>query len=247
MMNKLVNYTTSNPVFTSYFWHNDNNNPNKMSVSRIILKSLICIVIIAVVVGYIWNLYNRGINVRWFTLGGMLSAIIISIVLSIRQHWAAILVPLYSIAKGAFLGGFSAYIKAVFPELPFQAIGVTVITFFTILILYQTKAIVLTKKLRTTIIVATTSIFVVYIISWILSFVGIKSFIWSSSWVAIVFNIIAAIVATFTLLLDFDYIERHKNKAPKHKEWMATWGLLVSLVWLYTEILRLMRKLSIRF
>jgi len=86
-----------------------------------------------------------------------------------------------------------------------------------------------------------------YIISWILSFFGIKSFLWGTSSIAIIFNVIAAIVASFTLLLDFDYIERHKNKAPKQKEWVATWGLLVSLVWLYVETLKLMRKLAIRF
>jgi len=66
-------------------------------------------------------------------------------------------------------------------------------------------------------------------------------------WPAIAFNILAAIFASLSLLLDFDYIERHKNKSPKYKEWLATWGLLVTLVWLYMEVLRLMRKLAIRF
>ena len=86
-----------------------------------------------------------------------------------------------------------------------------------------------------------------YIISWILSFFGIKSFIWGTSWIAIGFNIIAATFAALSLLLDFDYIERQKNHAPKYNEWLATWGLLVTIVWLYVEILRLMKKLSIRF
>ena len=244
---QLSNYKTSNPAFSRYFWEDNNNESKKMTVKGILIKSLICISIIALVMGFIWKLHSDGYAVRWFTLGGMLGAIIISIVISFKQHWVHILVPLYTVAKGCFLGGFSAYIKAKFPELPFQAIGVTLVTFFTILILYQTRLIVLTKKLRTIIITSATSIFVVYIISWILSFFGIKSFIWGISWVAIVFNIVAAIVASFTLLLDFDYIERYKNKAPKYKEWMATWGLLVSLVWLYTEILRLMNKLTIRF
>jgi uncharacterized YccA/Bax inhibitor family protein len=88
---------------------------------------------------------------------------------------------------------------------------------------------------------------VVYLISFILGFFGIKSYIWGTSWLAIVFNILAAIVASFALLLDFDYIERFKNKAPKYKEWLATWGLLATLIWLYVEVLRLMQKLAIRF
>ena len=243
----LSNYRTSNPAFTDYFWGQDSSRAGKMTVGGIFIKSLACIVVVAFVTAYIWKLHNDGMNVRWFTMGGILAAIVISIVISVRRHWAIFLVPLYAVAKGCFLGGFSAYIKARFPNLPFQAIGVTIITFFTVLILYQTRIIRVTKKLRSVIITSAASIFVVYIISWILSFFGIRSFVWGTSWVAIVFNVIAAIVASFTLLLDFDFIERKKNKAPKSMEWFATWGLLVSLLWLYTEILRFMNKLAIRF
>ena len=121
------------------------------------------------------------------------------------------------------------------------------ITFVVMLMLYQTRIIVVTKQLRSVIITAATSIFMIYIISWILGFFGIKVFIWGTSWPAIIFNILAAIFASLTFLLDFDFIERHKNKSPKYKEWLATWGLLVSLVWLYVEVLRLMKKLAIRF
>lgn len=244
---KLSNYKTSNPAFTSFFWDGGSDSSKKMSINGILVKSLGCILLIAIITAYVWKLYSDGVDVKWFTLGGMLGSIVISIVISIRHHWAHFLVPLYSIAKGCFLGGFSAYVRARFPEMPFQAIGVTIVTFFIMLVLYQAKIIVVTKKLRSVIIVSTTSIMVVYLISFILSLFGIRSFIWGTSWIAIVFNIIAVIVASFTLLLDFDYIERHKNKAPKYKEWLATWGLLVSLVWLYTEILRLMRKFAIKF
>ena len=246
-MSRLNNFRTSNPAFTDFFWSSKDSSTQKMTVLGILIKSFFCIVVIAAITVSVWQLHSDGVNTRWFTLGGMLGSIVISILISVRQHWAPFLVPLYCIAKGCFLGGFSAYIKAKFPELPYQAIGVTIVTFFTILILYQTRIIVVTKKLRSVIITAAASIFLVYIISWILSFFGIKSFLWGISWIAIVFNVIATIVAAFTLLLDFVYIERHKNKAPKQKEWIATWGLLVSLVWLYVETLRLMNKLAIRF
>ncbi|MCK0179716.1 Bax inhibitor-1/YccA family protein [Flavobacteriaceae bacterium S0862] len=246
-MQKLSNYKTSNPAFSNYFWENNSNTSKTMSIRGIIVKSMVCILIIAVITAFVWKLFDNGIKVRWFTIGGMLAAIVISIVISVRQHWAHFLVPLYAVAKGCFLGGFSAFIKAKFPELPFQAIGVTIVTFFTILVLYQTRIIIVTKKLRSVIFTAAFSIMIVYLISFVLSLFGIKTFIWGTSWVAIVFNVIAAIVAAFTLLLDFDYIEKHKNKADKYKEWIATWGLLVSLVWLYTEILRLMRTFAVKF
>lgn len=244
---KLSNFKTSNPAFTPYFW-GDNKKPEaKMTVSGIFVKSMLSILVIAAVTAGVWKLHEDGMDVSWFTLGGMIASIIVSVMISYKNNWAHILVPIYSITKGCFLGGFSAYVRVKFPEMPYQAIGVTIVTFFVMLILYQTRIIVVTKQLRSVIITAAASIFLVYIISFILGFFGIKSFIWGTSWVAIVFNVVAAIVASFSLLLDFDFIERHKNKASKYKEWLATWGLLVTLVWLYVEILRLMRKLAIRF
>lgn len=172
------------------------------------MKSIISILVIAGITAYLWKLNEAGLSLRWFRLGGMLGAIVISIIISVRQQWAHVLVPLYVIAKGLFLGGFSAYAHQNFPELPYQAIGVTIVTFFVMLILYQLRIIVVTKKLRSVIIIATVSIILTYLISWILSFFGIKPYIWGTSWFAIGFNIVAAIVASFALLLDFDYIER---------------------------------------
>ncbi|MBT8309296.1 MAG: Bax inhibitor-1/YccA family protein [Flavobacteriaceae bacterium] len=242
------NYKTSNPAFTSYFWDGGSGSSEKMTVTGIFIKSLAMILIIASMTVYVWDLYTAGVNIKWYTYGGMLAAIVCSILISFKRHWAHILVPIYAISKGLFLGGISSWAHARFPDLPYQAVGVTIVTFFVILFLYQTRIIVVTKQLRSIIITSAATIFMIYIISWILRFFGIQTpFIWGTSWIAIGFNVIAAIVASFTLLLDFDYIERHKNKAPKYKEWLATWGLLVSLVWLYYETLRLLKKLAIRF
>ena len=238
---------TSNPAFSDFFWENDSSSSKKMTVTGIFIKTMFCLTIITCITVAIWKLYSTGTNIKWFTTGGMLVAIVLSIIISVRHHWAKFLVPFYAIAKGFFLGGISSYAHQKFPHLPYQAIGVTIITFFVVLTLYQTRIIIVTKMLKSVIITACSSIFLVYIIAMILSFFGIKSFLWGTSWYAIAFNIIAAIFASLALLLDFDYIERHKNKAPKEKEWIATWGLLVTLVWLYVEILRLMRKLAIRF
>ena len=243
----LRNFKTSNPAFNGYFWEDGKSSSRTMTVLGIFIKSIVGILVIAAITVYLWQLSESGMSMRWFTLGGMLGAIIISILISYKQNWAHILVPLYVVAKGIFLGGFSSYAHNNFPELPYQAIGVTIVTFVVMLVLYQLRIIVVTKKLRSVIITATISIMVVYLISFILGFFGIKSYIWGTSWLAIVFNILAAIVASFALLLDFDYIERYKNKAPKYKEWLATWGLLATLIWLYVEVLRLMQKLAIRF
>lgn len=238
---------TSNPVFSNYFWNSSTTSSSKLTVKGIFIKSLFCISIITIITICIWKFYISGIDVSWFIYGGIIAAIIISITISYKQEWAAFLVPLYAVAKGCFLGGISSLAHAKFPNLPYQAVGVTIITFITVLVLYQTRIIVVTKMLRSIIITACTSIFLVYIVSWVLGFFGIKSFVWGTSWFAIGFNIVAVIFASLSLLLDFDYMERKKNKAPKSKEWLATWGLLVSLVWLYVEVLRLAKKLAIRF
>lgn len=237
---------TSNPAFTDYFF-GDGTPKNTMTVNGIIVKSALSIAIIISIIIGLWHMQLDNAILKWLSIGGMLASIVISIIISVRQQWAHILVPLYSIFKGFFLGSISIYAHAKFPNLPYQAIGITIITFFVMLLLYQTRIIVVTKKLRSVIITAVTSIFIIYIISWILSLFDIKVFIWGTSWAAIIFNIIAAIFASLSLLLDFDFIERYKNKASKHKEWLATWGLLVTLVWLYVEVLRLMKKLAIRF
>ena len=100
---------TSNPAFSNYFFKDDNSASKKMTVRGILFKSLISILVIAAITVGIWKLYVNGTNVRWFTIGGMIAAIVISIVISVRQHWAHILVPLYVIAKGFFLGGITAY------------------------------------------------------------------------------------------------------------------------------------------
>lgn len=238
---------TSNPAFSNYFWDHNGSSVKRMTVSGILFKSLCCIFVIAAITVGIWYLYLNNTNVKWFTTGGMIGAIVISIIISVRKHWAHILVPLYTLAKGCFLGGITTFVYAKFPNIPYQAVGITIVTFFVVLLLYQTRIIVVTKQLRSVIITATASIFVTYLISWILGFFGIKVFIWGTSWPAIIFNILAAIFASLSLLLDFDFIERHKNKSPKYMEWLATWGLLVTIVWLYAEILRLLKKFAIRF
>ena len=125
----LRNFKTSNPVFNGYFWEDDKSSSKTMSVAGIFFKSVLGILIIATITGYLWKLNENGIPMRWYTLGGMLGAAVVSVLISIRQNWAHFLVPLYMVAKGYFLGGFSAYAHRNFPELPYQAIGVTIVTF----------------------------------------------------------------------------------------------------------------------
>ena len=244
----LFGYKTSNPAFSNGVWKGYSSSPNKMTLNGILLKTFFSLILLGTSTWYVWNLVHQGVSVKWHTSLGLLAAIILSILTSYKHKWAKITAPLYALAKGFFLGGFSAYAELKFEGMPMRAVGITIITFFVMLLLYKLRWIKVTKQFRSVIISATITIMVVYLITWILSFFGIHStLIHGTSWFAIGFNIVAACVASLSLLLDFDSIERKIGRAPKYMEWVATWGLLVTLIWLYIEVLRLMKKLAIRF
>jgi len=139
---------------------------------------------------------------------------------------------IYAIAKGLFVVGFSAYIHQRFPYLPFQAVIITLITFFVMLLLCMARIIKVTKKFRSVFVTVISVIFLVYITSFILNFFGIHfSFLWDSSWIAIAFNVAVSIFASLSLFLDFDFMVRYIGRTKKNYEWFATWGLLVTIIW----------------
>ncbi|KAB8152453.1 hypothetical protein EZY14_013660 [Kordia sp. TARA_039_SRF] len=245
----LFGLKTSNPAFTNYFWKNPRgkSTSGKMTLQGVIAKSVFCLLLVALSAAFVWKLYFDGTSITWYTSGGIIVALLCSIIISVKREWTMPLTLIYAIAKGLFIGGFSAIIHGKFPYLPFQAVIITLVTFLVMLFLYLTKVIKVTKKFRSVVIAATTVIFIIYITAFILRFFDIYiSFLWSSSWYAIAFNVVVAIFASLSLLLDFDFIDRYVGKAKKHYEWFATWGLLVTIIWLYVEILRLLRKLAIR-
>ncbi len=242
------NYRTSNPAFSGYIWDRSGQTKSRMSFFGLFYKSLISLGLLGASLWYVWDLVEQGVNVKWYTSGGILAAIVFSILTSYRKRWAPVTAPLYALSKGIFLGGFSAIINKQFNGYPTQAVFITVITFLVILLLYQLRIIRVTRRFMNVIYTATFTIMMLYLLSWILSFFNIyNGLVWGTSWFAIGFNIIAAVIAALTLLIDFYYIDKQMGRAPKYMEWVAVWGLLVSLIWLYVEVLRLMRKLAIRF
>jgi uncharacterized YccA/Bax inhibitor family protein len=219
-----------------------------MTLNGIILKSFFCLLLTSLSVWYVWNLVEQHTNIKWYITGGFIVAIFFSVLTSYKKSWAPITVPIYALAKGLFLGGISAYANNQFDGLAMKAVNITIYTFFVMLILYKFKIVKVTQQFRSIIYTAIATIMTIYIVSFIFRLFGIKfTLIYGTSWFSIGFTIVAACVAAFSLLLDFNYIERKINKAPKYKEWIATWGILVSLFWLYFEVLRLLKKLAIRY
>jgi len=244
---RFSNYRTSNPAFSRYVWSGYTQDSNRMSIFGIFIKTLISLSLLGSSLWYVWDLVYQGVNVRWYTTGGILAAIVFSILTSYKKKWAPITAPLYALSKGFFLGGFSAIINKQFKGYPMQAVYITILTFLVILLLYQWRIIKVTRRFMNVIYTATFSIMMIYIISWILRFFGLDiGLVWGTSLVSIGFTVIATIVAALTLLIDFYYIDKKVGRAPKYMEWVATWGLLVSLIWLYVEVLRLMKKVARR-
>jgi len=240
-------YKTSNPVFTNYIWKHSYGS-NKMTINGILLKTVYTLFLVSLTAWYVWNMAKRGESVHYYIYGGMIVAIIFSVMTSYKKRWSPVTVPIYALAKGAFLGGISAFADNRFEGLPTQAVKVSIIAFFVMLILYKLRIVQVNHQFRSVLYSAIATIMTVYLISFILRIFNIHlGIVYGSSWYSIAFTFIAASVASFSLLLDFDYIDRQLYKAPKYMEWVATWGILVSLIWLYVEVLRLMKKLAVRY
>lgn len=243
----LYSYKTSNPAFSRDVWKGYASTSNKMTVNGIILKSFFCLLLVATTTWLTWNLADQGYNVKLFLYGGLIGTVFFSLITAFIHRLAPVLVPLYSLALGFFLGGITIYAETKFKGMPMQAIGVTITTFFVMLFLYKAKIVKVTERFRSVLVVAIGIIMTIYAMSWTLHFFNIETpftLIDSSSYLSIGFNVIAAGVAAFTLLLDFDFIERKKNHVPRYMEWVATWGLLVTLVWVYVEALRMVKKIA---
>jgi uncharacterized YccA/Bax inhibitor family protein len=163
-----------------------------------------------------------------------------------KRHLSAITVPIYAALEGLFLGGISTMFEQLYPGIVSQAIFITFGILASLLIAYKSGLIKPTENFKLGVAAATGGIAFIYMISWIMSFWGGSiPLIHSSSTFGIVFSIGVIIIAALNLVLDFDFIEQGVEMgAPKYMEWYGAFGLMVTLIWLYLEILRLLAKLN---
>lgn len=152
--------------------------------------------------------------------------------------------PLYAVAEGFLLGAISRWANDAYGGIVVQAIALTGVVFFSTLFLYQTRIVKVTEKFRSIVLIATLGIGLYYLVAFILSFFSVQApLIWDSGPWGIVFSLIIIFIAALNLLLDFNFVETAAaNKAPKVFEWYGAFGLMVTLIWLYIEILRLLAK-----
>ena len=183
-----------------------------------------------------------------FMIGGAIGGFIIAMILCFKAPWAPALAPVYAILEGLFLGGISSMYAARYGGLVVQAVALTFGTLFAMLAAYQTGLVRATEKFKLGIFAATGGIMLIYLVSMVLGFFHIQiPGIFGNGIVGIGFSVIVVVIAALNLVLDFDRIEQGAAAgAPKYMEWYGAFGLLVTLVWLYLEILRLLAKLRER-
>jgi uncharacterized YccA/Bax inhibitor family protein len=175
----------------------------------------------------------------------VLAGLGVAILTIFRPNLARFTSPVYALLQGVFLGAISAVYNAAYDGIVLQAVLCTLGVFLVMLFLYATRIIKVTKKLVIAVVAATMGVFLTYLVTWIWSLVTDSTpAIYEAGVVGIGFSLLVVGIAAFNLLLDFDFIERGTEAGlPKGMEWYAAFGLLVTLIWLYIEILRLLSKL----
>ena len=202
---------------------------------------------------YAWRVQALGGNAVPLIWGGMIGGFIVALIIIFKTHWAPYLAPLYAMLEGLFIGAISAFFNGAFaetaPNIVFNAVGLTLGVCVSMFFLYRFRIIKVTKMFRSIIISATAGIAIFYLIVMVMRAFGFQgmAFLPEGTTLGIGFSLFVVGLASLNLLLDFDMIENGvKMGAPKYMEWFCAFGLMVTIVWLYLEILRLLSKLSSR-
>lgn len=201
---------------------------------------------------YAWKEFAGGANVTSFVYIGAFGGLGLAILMAFKKEWSPYLAPAYALLEGLFVGAISATYNYVFatkaPNLIINAVGLTFGTVIAMYLLYSFRIIRATEKFKAIVMTATAGIAIFYLLTWVLHFFGIHfAFLHEGSVMGIGFSLVVVALAALNLILDFDMIEKGAELgAPKYMEWYGAFGLLVTIVWLYLEILRLLSKFSSR-
>lgn len=217
-----------------------------MTLGGTVAKTTVLLALTMASAIYTWSqLAARPEQIGTIMLVGFLGGFVVAMVTIFKPNVSPVTAPLYAVLEGAALGGVSLVYNARYPGLPAQAVMLTFAVALVMLTLYQLRVIRATERFRSVIVTATLGIFVFYLLTFTLGFFGIQMpLVNSASPMGIAFSVFTSGVAAFFLILDFDLIEEGVQRgAPKRMEWYGGFSLLVTLIWLYLELLRLLGKL----
>lgn len=223
-----------------------------MTLQGTVNKTGVLLGILVLTAVYTWNLFFQTGNpaaVMPIATGGAIGGFVLALVTIFKKAWSPYTAPIYAALEGLFLGGISAIFEYQYPGIVIQATGLTLGTLASLLVLYKLGIIQPTENFRLMIVSATMGIAVLYLISMIMNMFGSSGigFIHSNGLFGIGFSLFVVAIAALNLVLDFDFIEQGAELgAPKYMEWFGAFSLMVTLIWLYLEMLRLLAKLRSR-
>ena len=242
---------TGNPALSSKTFRVEYTDSNAMTVGGTVNKTAILLLMVAMTAIWAWQkvmtLGDVSAMMPWM-IGSAILGFIVALITIFKKTTAPITAPIYALVEGVFLGAFSAMMELSFPGIAFQAITLTFGTLFALLAAYKSGFIKVTENFKLGLVAATGGIVLIYLASFILRMFGIHMpYIHGSGPIGIGFSLVVVVIAALNLVLDFDFIEEGAERgAPRYMEWYAAFGLLVTLIWLYIEILRLLAKLRSR-
>ena len=221
-----------------------------MTIDGTVNRTGFLTLLVVIAASWTWKLFLQdGIGaVQPWMFGGVIGGLVFALVTVFKKEWAPVTAPAYAILEGLFLGGISAIYNAQFKGIAIQAVGLTLGTLLCLLVAYKSGLIQATENFKLGVVAATGGIFMVYLVTIVLGLFGVGiPYIHGNGIVGIGFSLFVVVIAALNLVLDFDFIEKGaEHGAPKYMEWYAAFGLLVTLIWLYIEILRLLAKLRSR-
>ncbi len=226
-----------------------------MTVNGTVNKTALSLLLVIAASVYTWNKFFNAVTpeagmaavLPWVAIGGI-GGLITALVTIFRPRSAAVSVPIYAVLEGLLLGGLSAIFEAQYSGIVVRAVALTIAVFAVMLFIYRTGIIKVTRGFMLGVLAATGGIALMYLASFIAGMFGAQmEFLHGSSNLSIGISLVIVVVAALNLVLDFAFIERSaESGAPKHMEWYGAFGLLVTLVWLYLEMLRLLSKMANR-
>lgn len=224
---------------------------NTMTIGGTVNKTAVLLACVLAGAAWTWTRFSAAnpSEVMPYLIGGGIVGFVLALVTTFKMAWAPYTSPIYALAEGLLLGGVSAMIEAQYPGIAMQAVAMTFGTLACMLLAYRTGVIRATERFKMGVVAATGAIFVVYLLSFVLSLFGFHSFSFlnSNGLLGIGISVVIAGIAALNLILDFDLIETGAQRgAPKYMEWYGAFALMVTLIWLYLEILRLLSKLRSR-
>jgi uncharacterized YccA/Bax inhibitor family protein len=221
---------------------------NTMSVKGTLNKFGFLVLMMIGSTVFSWSQYEKGSDPMPLMLTGVFGGLALALVMVFKKSWSPYIAPAYGILEGLFVGSISAMYNDRYPGLPTQAVALTLLVTLVMFLIYRYRIIKVTGKFRMVIVIATSAIALFYLIQWITFLVigtPIGSFTNAASPLGIGFSIVVVCLAALNLLLNFDTIEKGvEMKAAKYMEWYSAFGLLVTIVWLYLELLRLLSKFN---